>query len=188
MAYFPLRSVNARLWVCKHKHLPLLHPWPKRWPLDRTCGLMTVGVKCVCVHVCVCVRRRNRARKGQYVSISWCVSASVCVCVCACVWLQADAGWFLALSFCLPHTLWCGLRLRLSLWRGIATAHTHTVLTCLWKHTLRTGMQSHSQKCRHTYRANAPAYAHMRAARPLNDVTKRRRACQSVWMDTGAHS
>lgn len=85
MAYFPLRSVNARLWVCKHKHLPLLHPWPNRWPLVRTCGLMTVGVKCVCLHVCVCVRRRNRARKGQYVSISWCVSASVCVCVCLCV-------------------------------------------------------------------------------------------------------
>ena len=124
---------------------------------------MCVGV-CVCVCVCVCV----------YVGVR--------ACVCVCVWLQADAGWFLALSFCLPHALWCGLRLWLSLWRGIATAHTHTVLTCLWKHTLHAGMQSHSQKCRRTYWTHSHTHTHTHGAQPLKDVTAQQRLAKvSEW-------
>lgn len=142
MAYFPLRSVNARLWVCKHKHLPLLHPWPKRWPLVRTCGLMTVGVKCVCVHVCVCVRRRNRARKGQYVSISWCVC--VCVCVPVCGFRQTLAGsWPChSVSHTLSDVVWgCGFHCgggspphTLTLFSHVC-GNTHCALVC--SHILR---------------------------------------------------
>lgn len=67
----------------------------------------------------------------------------MCVSVRACVAAGRPVPGLVILS---PTRSLMWSELRLSLSRGTATAHTHTVLTCLCKHTLRTGMQAHSQK------------------------------------------
>lgn len=110
----------------------------------------------------------------------------MCWCVCVCLCVAAARRWLVP-GLVIPsptHPLMWFEAAAFRCGGGQPPAHTHTVLTCLWKHTQHGGMQSHSEKCRHTHTHTVRPTARSRPAGTSKRTFNAQRQTRFWWAPT----